>query len=120
MHRFAMSPPDGAKASEAAIDMVSAFAVRRRIMLGQVKVNDKTWAIVAIPALRDMMSIEGVVLLESQREIAGKITNETRFASPRSRSRRRRSVRWSARTGPSKSRFTGPLTWSLASTSPVP
>ena len=39
--------------------MVSAFAARQRIVLGQVKVNEKSNEIIAIPALLDMMSIEG-------------------------------------------------------------
>ena len=42
--------------------MVSAFAARQRIVLGQVKVSEKSNEIVAIPALLDMMSIEGAVV----------------------------------------------------------
>jgi predicted transposase YbfD/YdcC len=42
--------------------MVSAFAARQHIMLGQVKVNEKSNEIVAITALLDMMSIEGAVV----------------------------------------------------------
>ena len=45
------------KGSKEAIHMVSAFAARQRIVLGQVKVNEKSNEIVAIPALLDMMSI---------------------------------------------------------------
>src|SRR5216684_117739 len=107
------------KGSKEAIHMVSAFAARQRIVLGQVKVNEKSNEIVAIPALLDMMSIEGAVVtidamgcqrdiatkiiekkadyivalkgnqgtlredvevvVESRREINGKITDETRF-----------------------------------------
>ena len=57
--------------------MVSAFAARQRIVLGQVKVSEKSNEIVAIPALLDMMSIEGAVVtidaMGCQRDIATKI-----------------------------------------------
>jgi predicted transposase YbfD/YdcC len=57
--------------------MVSAFAARQRIVLGQVKVNEKSNEIIAIPALLDMMSIEGAVVtidaMGCQRDIATKI-----------------------------------------------
>jgi len=42
--------------------MVSAFAARQRIVLGQVKVNEKSNDIIANPALLDMMSIERCAL----------------------------------------------------------
>jgi len=65
------------KGSKEAIHMVSAFAARQRIVLGQVKVNEKSNEIVAIPALLDMMSIEGAVVtidaMGCQRNIASKI-----------------------------------------------
>jgi predicted transposase YbfD/YdcC len=65
------------KGSKEAIHMVSAFAARQRIVLGQVKVNEKSNEIVAIPALLDMMSIEGAVVtidaMGCQRDIARKI-----------------------------------------------
>jgi predicted transposase YbfD/YdcC len=65
------------KASKEAIHIVSAFAARQRIVLGQVKVNEKSNEIVAIPALLDMMSIEGAVVtidaMGCQRGIAAKI-----------------------------------------------
>ena len=65
------------KGSKDAIHMVSAFAARQRIVLGQVKVNEKSNEIVAIPALLDMMSIEGAVVtidaMGCQRDIAAKI-----------------------------------------------
>jgi hypothetical protein len=50
------------KGSKEAIHMVSAFAARQRIVLGQVKVSEKSNEIVAIPALLDMMTIEGAVV----------------------------------------------------------
>ncbi len=65
------------KGSKEAIHMVSAFAARQRIVLGQVKVNEKSNEIIAIPALLDMMSIEGAVVtidaMGCQRDIASKI-----------------------------------------------
>ena len=68
------------KGSKEAIHMVSAFAARQRIVLGQVKVNEKSNEIVAIPALLDMMSIEGAVVtidaMGCQRDIAAKIVEK--------------------------------------------
>jgi hypothetical protein len=65
------------KGSKDAIHMVSAFAARQRMVLGQVKVSEKSNEIVAIPALLDMMSIEGAVVtidaMGCQRDIATKI-----------------------------------------------
>lgn len=56
--------------------MVSAFAARQRIVLGQVKVSEKSNEIVAIPALLDMMSIKGAVVtidaMACQRDIVAK------------------------------------------------
>ena len=42
--------------------MVSAFAARQRLVLGQVKVADKSNEIVAIPKLLDMLAIEGAIV----------------------------------------------------------
>ena len=50
------------KGSKDPIHMVSAFAARQRLVLGQVKVNEKSNEIVAIPALLDMMAIEGAIV----------------------------------------------------------
>src|SRR3954466_7079309 len=65
------------KAGKAPIHMVSAFAARARLVLGQVKVADKSNEIVAIPALLDMMAIEGAIVtinaIGCQRNIAQKI-----------------------------------------------
>ncbi len=67
----------GKKDSKAPIHMVSAFAARQRLVLGQVKVADKSNEIVAIPKLLDMLSIEGAIVtidaVGCQREIAKKI-----------------------------------------------
>ena len=68
------------KGGKAAIHMVSAFAARQRLVLGQVKVAEKSNEIVAIPRLLDMMSIEGAVVtidaMGCQRDIAKKITDK--------------------------------------------
>ncbi len=63
-----------------AIHMVSAFAARQRLVLAQTKVDDKSNEIVAIPALLDMLSIEGAVItidaMGCQRAIADKIISK--------------------------------------------
>ena len=68
------------KGGKAAIHMVSAFAARQRLVLGQVKVAEKSNEIVAIPRLLDMMSIEGAVVtidaMGCQRDIARKIIDK--------------------------------------------
>jgi predicted transposase YbfD/YdcC len=50
--------------------MVSAFAARQRLVLGQVKVADKSNEIVAIPKLLDMLA------MGCQRDIAQKIVHK--------------------------------------------
>ena len=59
------------------IHMVSAFAARQRLVLGQVKVAQKSNEIVAIPKLLDMLAIEGATVtidaMGCQREIAARI-----------------------------------------------
>jgi predicted transposase YbfD/YdcC len=56
------------------IHMVSAFAARQRLVLGQVKVAEKSNEIVAIPKLLEMLAIEGAIItidaMGCQREIA--------------------------------------------------
>lgn len=47
---------------KAAIHMVSAFAARQRLVLGQVKVAEKSNEIIAIPKLLEMMAIEGAII----------------------------------------------------------
>ncbi len=68
------------KRGQAAIHMVSAFAARQRLVLGQVKVADKSNEIIAIPALLDMMVIEGAIItidaMGCQRNIAQKIIDK--------------------------------------------
>jgi predicted transposase YbfD/YdcC len=72
-----MRGTNGKKDSKAAIHMVSAFAARQRLVLAQVKVDAKSNEIVAIPALLDLMAIEGAVItidaMGCQRDIAEKI-----------------------------------------------
>ena len=62
------------------IHMVSAFAARQRLVLGQVKVAEKANEIVAIPKLLDMLDIEGAVVtidaMGCQRAIAQKIMDK--------------------------------------------
>ena len=65
------------KSAQAAIHMVSAFAAHQRLVLGQVKVADKSNEIVAIPKLLDLLAIEGAIVtidaIGCQRDIAQKI-----------------------------------------------
>lgn len=65
------------KAGKAAIHMVSAFAARQRLVLGQVKVAEKANEIIAIPKLLDMLALEGAIVtidaMGCQRAIARKI-----------------------------------------------
>jgi predicted transposase YbfD/YdcC len=66
--------------AKAAIHMVSAFAARQRLVLGQVKVADKSNEIVAIPKLLEMLAIEGAIVtidaMGCQRDIARKILDK--------------------------------------------
>jgi predicted transposase YbfD/YdcC len=70
----------GSRKSEEPIHMVSAFAARQRLVLGQVKVADKANEIVAIPKLVDMLAIEGAVVtidaMGCQRAIAQKVLDK--------------------------------------------
>ena len=60
--------------------MVSAFAARQRLVLGQVKVTEKSNEIIAIPKLLDLLTIEGAIVtidaMGCQREIAQKIIDK--------------------------------------------
>ncbi len=68
------------KGGRNAIHMVSAFAARQRLVLGQVKVAEKSNEIAAIPRLLDMLAIEGAIVtidaMGCQREIARKIVDK--------------------------------------------
>jgi predicted transposase YbfD/YdcC len=68
------------KGAEEPIHVVSAFAARQRMVLGQTKVGDKSNEIVAIPALLELLAIEGAVVtidaMGCQRAIAQKIIDK--------------------------------------------
>ena len=68
------------KGAKAAIHMVSAFAARQRLVLGQVKVGEKANEIVAIPRLLEMLEIEGAIVtidaMGCQRAIAQQIIDQ--------------------------------------------
>jgi len=68
------------KGAKEAIHMVSAFATRQRLVLGQTKVAEKSNEIIAIPKLLDMLAIEGAIVtidaVGCQREIAKKIVDK--------------------------------------------
>jgi predicted transposase YbfD/YdcC len=65
---------------KAAIHMVSAFAAGRRLVLGQVKVAEKSNEIIAIPKLLDLLAIDGAIVtidaMGCQRDIAQKIIDK--------------------------------------------
>lgn len=67
-------------ASRDSIHMVSAFAARQRLVLGQVKVAEKSNEIIAIPKLLDMLAIEGAILtidaMGCQRDIAQRVIDK--------------------------------------------
>ncbi len=66
--------------AKAPIHMISAFAARQRLVLGQIKVADKSNEIVAIPDLLDLLILEGAVVtidaMGCQRDIASKIIDK--------------------------------------------
>jgi predicted transposase YbfD/YdcC len=68
------------KGAKAPIHMISAFAARQRLVLGQIKVADKSNEIVAIPKLLDLLVIEGAIVtidaIGCQRDIAKKIVDK--------------------------------------------
>ncbi len=68
------------KGGKSPIHMVSAFAARQRLVLGQVKVAEKSNEIIAIPKLLDMLAIEGAIVtidaMGCQRDIAQKIIDK--------------------------------------------
>jgi predicted transposase YbfD/YdcC len=70
----------GGKAGKGAIHMVSAFVASQRLVLGQVKVAEKSNEIVAIPKLLDMLAVEGAIVtidaMGCQRAIAQKIIDK--------------------------------------------
>ena len=75
-----LAPVRSEEGGKAAIHMVSAFAARQRLVLGQVKVAEKSNEIIAIPKLLDMLAIEGAIVtidaMGCQRDIAQKIVDK--------------------------------------------
>jgi predicted transposase YbfD/YdcC len=73
--------------------MVSAFAARQRLVLGQVKVAEKSNKITAIPKLLDLLAIEGAIIsidaMGCQRDIAQKVVEKkgNRLVKPALRTR---------------------------------
>lgn len=65
---------------KAAIHMVSAWAAANEVVLGQLKVDDKSNEITAIPTLLELLDINGCIVtidaLGCQREIAEQIINQ--------------------------------------------
>ncbi len=72
--------PAEKKDGSPAIHMVAAFAARQRIVLGQVKVAEKSNEIGAIPKLLDMLAIEGAIVtidaMGCQRDIAQTVVDK--------------------------------------------
>lgn len=68
------------RGAKAPIHMVSAFAARQRLVLGQVKVSEKSNEISAIPKLLHMLAIEGAIVtidaMGCQRDIAKTIIDK--------------------------------------------
>ena len=65
---------------KAAIHMVSAWATKNQLVLGQTKVDDKSNEITAIPALIDLLELSGCIVtidaMGCQKEIAKKIVEQ--------------------------------------------
>jgi predicted transposase YbfD/YdcC len=70
----------GKKSCKHAVHMVSAFAAHQRMVLGQVKVAEKSNEIIAIPKILDMLAVEGAIVtidaMGCQRGIAQKIIDK--------------------------------------------
>ena len=66
--------------SKAAIHMVSAWASSNELVLGQVKVNEKSNEITAIPKLLEVLELKGAIIsidaMGCQKEIAKQITEQ--------------------------------------------
>lgn len=70
----------GSKSIRTPIHMVSAWANKNRLVLGQVKTDDKSNEITAIPTLLDMLDLKGCIVtidaMGCQKDIAGKIVKQ--------------------------------------------
>jgi predicted transposase YbfD/YdcC len=68
------------KGAKAPIHMISAFAARQRLVLGQLKVAEKSNEITAIPKLLELLEIEGAIVtidaMGCQRPIAQKVIDK--------------------------------------------
>src|SRR5580700_4182078 len=68
------------KGAKAPIHMISAFAARQRLVLGQLKVAEKSNEITAIPKLLELLQIEGAIVtidaMGCQRPIAQKVIDK--------------------------------------------
>jgi predicted transposase YbfD/YdcC len=68
---------DDRNQEQSALHLVSAWASENRLFLGQIKVEDKTNEITAIPALLELLDISGCIItidaMGTQREIAHQI-----------------------------------------------
>jgi predicted transposase YbfD/YdcC len=68
------------KDDTAPIHMISAFAARQRLVLGQVKVAEKSNEIIAVPKPLTMLAIEGAIVtidaMGCQRDIAKKLLDK--------------------------------------------
>lgn len=66
--------------AKAAIHMVSAFSAANELVLGQLKTDDKSNEITAVPKLLELLVLEGAIVtvdaLNCQKEIARKITEK--------------------------------------------
>ena len=66
--------------SQAALHVISAWSSEQRLVLGQLKVEDKSQEITAIPALLELLDITGSIItidaMETQTEIAKKIIDK--------------------------------------------
>ena len=75
----ALLSEEGSRRAQESI-FVSAFAARQRMVLGQTRVGDKSNEIIAIPALLELLTIEGAVVtidaMGCRREIAQKIIDK--------------------------------------------
>ena len=74
------SPQSGTGKSHKAVHMVSAWATRLGVCFGQVKTNEKSNEITAIPELLELLSLKGMILtidaMGCQKKIAEKITEK--------------------------------------------
>jgi hypothetical protein len=99
--------PNGCQSS-ISLDGEWSWTARQRLVLGPVKVAEKSNEIVAIPKLLNMLTIGGAIItieaMECQRDIAQQVIDKKADY---------------VATGPSKAASTGSWTWSFATMSAV-